>query len=292
MTEESVFPSTEGIEVVKYADGAFEDRMDAVATEVPVALVYNGISHTVMMATPENLKEFAVGFSLAEGIIRDISDIYDVEVLPACSGMRVELEIASECFLKLKERRRSMAGRTGCGICGIEQLSEVLRPLAELPETETFDASRLQRALAGMSAEQSIGMVTGCTHAAALLNDDGSVLACFEDVGRHVALDKLLGARALNGWKSKTVLVSSRASYEMVQKAASCGIEILFAISAATGLAVTAAKKANLTLGCFCRQGKVSVVNGGSRIKVSAARRETSAHHSAFSLLAHEMTSA
>lgn len=250
---------------------AFGESPDVVAEEVPVALVYNGISHAVMMALPADLEAFAVGFSLTEGIVTGVSDIYGIEVTPACGrGLQVELEISSEAFMRLKDRRRTLAGRTGCGVCGLEQISDVLRPIPELPRTASFDLGRLDAALDGMKAAQTAGDATGCTHAAALLDDEGGIVACLEDVGRHVALDKLLGARALNagkpGWESRTVLISSRASYEMVQKAASCGIEILFAVSAATGLAVDAARKAGLTLGSFCRPGRCTVVSCPERL--------------------------
>jgi len=112
---------------------------DVVAEEVPVALVYNGISHVVMMALPSDLEEFAVGFSLSEGIIQNRSEIYGMDVVPACRGVRVELEVSSESFMKLKERRRSLAGRTGCGVCGLEQINDVIRPVKPLPRTATFD---------------------------------------------------------------------------------------------------------------------------------------------------------
>lgn len=227
---------------------------DVVAEEVPVALVYNGISHVVMMALPSDLEEFAVGFSLSEGIIQNRSEIYGMDVVPACRGVRVELEVSSESFMKLKERRRSLAGRTGCGVCGLEQINDVIRPVKPLPRTATFDLQHLDRALAAMKACQLVGDVTGCTHAACLLDDHGGTIGCMEDVGRHVALDKLLGARGMRAptapeWNSRVVLISSRASYEMVQKAASCGVEVLLAVSAATGLAVETAEKAGAHAG-------------------------------------------
>ena len=185
---------------------------DVVAEEVPVALVYNGISHVVMMALPSDLEEFAVGFSLSEGIIQDRSEIYGMDVVPACRGVRVELEVSSESFMKLKERRRSLAGRTGCGVCGLEQINDVIRPVKPLPRTATFDLQHLDRALSAMKACQLVGDVTGCTHAACLLDDHGGTIGCMEDVGRHVALDKLLGARGMRAptapeWNSRVVLI-------------------------------------------------------------------------------------
>ena len=258
------------IEVARRKGDVFGASPDVVAEEVPVALVYNGISHAVMMALPSDLEAFGVGFSLTEGIVNSNSDIYGIDVIPACRGYRVELEVSSESFMKLKERRRSLAGRTGCGVCGLEQIGDVLRPIAPLPRTASFDLQHLDGALEGMKAAQLAGDVTGCTHAAALLDAEGGIIACVEDVGRHVALDKLLGLRAMNsgrpGWESRVALISSRASYEMVQKAATCGIEILFAVSAATGLAIDAAKKSGLTLGAFCRPGRCTVVSHPDRL--------------------------
>ncbi|MDN5449446.1 MAG: formate dehydrogenase accessory sulfurtransferase FdhD, partial [Enterobacterales bacterium] len=120
---------------------------DWVAEEVPVALVYNGISHVVMMASPKDFEAFALGFSLSEGIIRSPQDIYGMDVVPACNGVEVQIELSSRCFMALKERRRSMAGRTGCGVCGVEQITDVVRPLEPLPFTQTFDLQNLDQAL-------------------------------------------------------------------------------------------------------------------------------------------------
>lgn len=230
---------------------------DWVADEVPVALVYNGISHVVMMASPKDLTAFALGFSLSEGIIRTPQDIYGMEVQAACQGLEVQIELSSRCFMALKARRRSLAGRTGCGVCGVEQIGDALRPVAPLPFCQRFDLAVLDRALAQLRDVQTIGNLTGCTHAAAWLDGQGTLLGGCEDVGRHVALDKLLGLRAKQpAWQAGALLVSSRASYEMVQKAAMCGVEILFAVSAATSLAIEVAERCNLTLVGFCRPGK------------------------------------
>ncbi len=274
------YPCTRRTVVFSKRLGSYGPAEDSLAEEVPVALVYNGISHAVMMATPADLEEFAVGFSLTEGIVRDRSEIYGIDVLPACRGLRVELEISSERFMRLKERRRAMTGRTGCGLCGVDQLSEVIRPVAKLPSTASFSLRRIDHALAAMRQRQLLGDETGCTHAAALVSEAGDVIACFEDVGRHVALDKLLGARALSGpesrlHQSRIALVSSRASYEMVQKAASCGIEVLLTVSAATGLAVETAQKCGLTLVSFCRPGRATVLSRPDRIRQEEPVRAT-----------------
>lgn len=240
---------------------------DWVAEEVPVALVYNGISHVVMMASPKDFEAFALGFSLSEGIIRTPQDIYGMDVVPACNGVEVQIELSSRCFMALKERRRSMAGRTGCGVCGVEQITDVVRPLEPLPFTQTFDLQNLDQALRQLRSVQQIGDLTGCTHAAAWIDPQGELLGGCEDIGRHVALDKLLGIRAKQPWAQGAVLVSSRASYEMVQKAAMCGVEILFAVSAATTLAIDVAEKCNLTLVGFSKPGRGTVFTHPQRLR-------------------------
>ncbi|MEY0233119.1 formate dehydrogenase accessory sulfurtransferase FdhD [Providencia manganoxydans] len=240
---------------------------DWVAEELPVALVYNGISHVVMMATPKDLQDFAVGFSLSEGIIQSRQEIRGIDIVQGCHrGIEIHIELSSRRFMGLKERRRNLAGRTGCGICGTEQLDEIFKPIMPLPFTQTFSLSYLDHALTELKKVQEIGAITGCTHAAAWISPTGELVGGCEDVGRHVALDKLLGMKHRQNWQQGAVLVSSRASYEMVQKAASCGAEILFAVSAATSLAIEVAEKSNLTLVGFCRQGKATVFTHSSRI--------------------------
>ena len=241
---------------------------DEVAEEVPVALVYNGISHVVMMASPKDLEHFALGFSLSEGIIESPQDIFGMEVVPSCNGLEVQVELSSRRFMGLKERRRALAGRTGCGVCGVEQLNDIGKPVQPLPFTQTFDLADLDRALTHLNDFQPVGQRTGCTHAAAWVQPSGILAGGHEDVGRHVALDKLLGRRAIEGesWQQGAVLVSSRASYEMVQKSAMCGVEILFAVSAATTLAVEVAERCNLTLVGFCKPGRATIYTHPQRL--------------------------
>lgn len=241
---------------------------DFLAEEVPVALVYNGISHVVMMASPKDLELFAIGFSLSEGIIAHPQEIYGMDVVQACNGLEVQIELSSRRFMGLKERRRALAGRTGCGVCGVEQLNDIGKPVAPLPFTQTFNLGNLDKALEHLNDVQPIGQLSGCTHAAAWLLPSGEIVGGHEDVGRHVALDKLLGRRAREDavWQQGAALVSSRASYEMVQKAAMCGVEILFAVSAATTLAVEVAERCNLTLVGFCKPGRATVYTHPQRL--------------------------
>ncbi|MBU4682105.1 formate dehydrogenase accessory sulfurtransferase FdhD [Cedecea davisae] len=240
---------------------------DWLAEEVPVALVYNGISHVVMMASPKDLEAFALGFSLSEGIIESPSEIYGMDVLQSCNGIEVRIDLSSRRFMGLKERRRALAGRTGCGVCGVEQLSDIGRPVPPLPFTQTFTLAALDEPLGKMRNYQPIGELTGCTHAALWLDAEGKILDGREDIGRHVALDKMLGIRSRNPWHNGAALVSSRASYEMVQKAAMCGVEILFAVSAATTLAVEVAQRSNLTLVGFNRPGRATVYTHPQRLR-------------------------
>lgn len=244
---------------------------DFLAEEVPVALVYNGISHVVMMASPKDLELFAIGFSLSEGIIAHPQEIYGMDVVQACNGLEVQIELSSRRFMGLKERRRALAGRTGCGVCGVEQLNDIGKPVAPLPFTQTFNLGILDKALEHLNDVQPIGQLSGCTHAAAWLLPSGEIVGGHEDVGRHVALDKLLGRRAREDavWQQGAALVSSRASYEMVQKAAMCGVEILFAVSAATTLAVEVAERCNLTLVGFCKPGRATIYTHPQRLIVN-----------------------
>lgn len=228
---------------------------DEVADEVPVALEYNGISHAVMMASPYDLEDFALGFSLSEGILQDKSELYDCEVVTGCEGIQVQMQIASERFVALKDKRRNLTGRTGCGLCGAETLQQAIRQPAATVGTARFSAAQIHAGMRAMKAMQRLQRHTGATHAAAWMNTDGSVDLVREDVGRHNALDKLIGAMAeqQHDFASGAALITSRASYEMVQKSATMGISFLAAISAPTSLAIRLAEDANVTLVGFVR---------------------------------------
>jgi len=241
--------------IARMRAGNWTRAADQLAEEVPVALEYNGISHVVMLATPSDLEEFALGFSLSEGIIGSAQECYGIEVEPGEAGITVRLEIASERFMALKERRRNLSGRTGCGLCGTESLDQVLRPLPRVAGRQPLSAPGIRRALEGLRAFQPLNQVTGAMHAAAWCAYDGELRAVCEDVGRHNALDKLIGTMAHTGldFHDGFALITSRASVEMVQKAVTVGMPALVAISAPTGLAVRTAEKAGLTLLAFAR---------------------------------------
>ena len=242
------------------------ERQDTLAKEVPVALVYNDIAHTVMMCSPRDLEDFAMGFSLTEGIIDKPADIYGIDIEEVCNGMEARIELATRCFVALKDHRRTLTGRTGCGICGAEQIQQVYKNVAKLDRTLTFHILQFDTCLQQLYETQELGKQTGSTHAAAFFSAEGKLLAIREDVGRHVALDKLLGWHAKADKPRGFIVVTSRASYEMVQKTVSCGIEMLVAISAATDLAVQMAEQYNLTLVGFAREGRATIYSGKERL--------------------------
>ena len=242
------------------------ERQDTLAKEVPVALVYNDIAHTVMMCSPRDVEDFAMGFSLTEGIIDKPADIYGIDIEEVCNGMEARIELATRCFVALKDHRRTLTGRTGCGICGAEQIQQVYKNVAKLDRTLTFNIRQFDTCLQQLYEAQELGKQTGSTHAAAFFSVEGKLLAIREDVGRHVALDKLLGWHAKADKPQGFIVVTSRASYEMVQKTVSCGIEMLVAISAATDLAVQMAEQYNLTLVGFARESRATIYSGKERL--------------------------
>ena len=242
------------------------ERQDTLAKEVPVALVYNDIAHTVMMCSPRDLEDFAMGFSLTEGIIDKPADIYGIDIEEVCNGIEARIELATRCFVALKDHRRTLTGRTGCGICGAEQIQQVYKNVAKLDRTLTFNVRQFDTCLQQLYEAQELGKQTGSTQAARFFSTEGKVLAIREDVGRHVALDKLLGWHAKADKPQGFIVVTSRASYEMVQKTVSCGIEMLIAISAATDLAVQMAEQYNLTLVGFAREGRATIYSGKERL--------------------------
>ena len=214
----------------------------------------------VMMATPCDLEDFARGFTLTERIVQKPSEIYGIEVEPKGRGFEVEIEIASQRMVGLQEQRRSMAGRTGCGLCGVESLAAALRPVPVTASSVPVSRRSIERAMAALPGHQAINRDNGATHAAGWAAADGTLLAVREDVGRHNALDKLAGALARQGsvGDGGFVVVTSRCSYEMVQKAAAIGAAAIAAVSAPTSLAIETAEQANLALVAFVREGRLT----------------------------------
>ena len=249
-----------------------EDVAEVVAEEVPVALVYNGISHAVMLASPDNLEDFACGFSLSEAIVDAVAEIYDIDVVAHPGGIELRIDLASAAMQRLKTTRRMRTGKTGCGLCGIESLAQFDNDVhsaicsgagagegADIVQaTGVLTGAALHRAMAGLSQGQTLHAATGATHAAGWADWNGATLLTREDVGRHNALDKLIGALARQRIDTAggIAVVTSRASFEMVQKAARAGISVLAAVSAPTAMAVRLADAAGLTLAGFVRAGR------------------------------------
>jgi FdhD protein len=234
-----------------------------------VALVYNGLSHVVMMASPTDLEDFALGFSLTEGIIAAKSELTDCEILPAGEGIEARIEISSRAFFHLKEHRRAMQGRTGCGLCGVERLDQALRDLPKLNSELHVTPQAVHRALDVLPALQNLNRVTHALHAAAFCTPEGDIVAAREDVGRHNAFDKLIGALAKDGVETDNgfAVITSRCSFEMAQKAISAGIPILAAVSAPTHLAIKLAARYDLTLLALARADSMKLFTGARRIQ-------------------------
>lgn len=256
--------------VLRVQDGLCREAEDEVIEEVPVALVYNGISHAVMLASPTDLEDFALGFSLGEGILAGTGELYDLEVRTTCDGISVEMEISAARFMALKARRRSLAGRTGCGLCGVDSLANVTRvPGRRLARPDwVLSMDAVSEALRQLPHWQTLRQQTGAAHGAAWVGADGSIRCLREDVGRHNALDKLVGALARQGAAPGEgfALITSRASYEMVQKAASAGIGTLVAVSAPTAMAARQAEAVGMLLIGFARSRQLVVYSCASHL--------------------------
>lgn len=234
---------------------------DFVIQERPIALVYNGISHVVMMATPTDLVEFAKGFSLSEGIIPNLHALYTIDVQHSELGVVIEMNIASSAFVKLKLQRRQLVGRSGCGLCGIESLQQFEQLLPQV--TTPFNPhwlNQIEPAVKNLNLHQPLTALTGAAHAAAWV-EQGEIKAIFEDVGRHNALDKLLGYLATQNIHVAAgfVFMTSRASYELIRKCAQFNIAMLATISAPSTLAIDLATRAGLTLASFCREKRFAL---------------------------------
>ncbi|KQP41593.1 formate dehydrogenase accessory sulfurtransferase FdhD [Pseudorhodoferax sp. Leaf274] len=258
-------PGTRSVPVRR---GPGAPEADCVAEEVPVALEYNGISHAVMLATPLDLEDFALGFSLTEGIVDSRADVRDIALVEGGGGLTVQVQIASGCFARLKDKRRSLAGRTGCGLCGAESLPQAVQRPAPLQSGARFDAAAVSLAMQALDRSQPLRDASGATHAAGFADAQGRLLFVREDVGRHNALDKLVGALLVARAQVPQgfVVVTSRASYEMVGKTVRAGSALLAAVSGVTGLAIALAADANLALVGFARGDRLSVYTHSERV--------------------------
>ena len=226
-----------------------------IPAEVPVSLTYNGLSHVVMMASPSDLRDFVIGFSLTEGILQSPSQLLDLHIEDTDKGILLNAQIPDEIYKDLMARRRNIVGQTGCGLCGLIELEQVVRPLPKIDLAPRLSRQAAQKAVEALSDWQPLNRDTGAAHAAAFSDASGTIRLAREDVGRHNALDKLIGALAEAGLDPATgfAVLSSRCSYELVQKAIAARIPALVTISAPTELAVDMAKEGALTLIALAR---------------------------------------
>ncbi len=253
----------------QWRDGIVQERAEQIVEETPIVLVYNGIPHVVMMATPANLEDFMLGFSITEELIRTPADLQDVRVVRYGQGIEVQATVPAECEAVVASRSRRLTGRTGCGVCGTDSIDAVLKSLHPVAGGGTpITLTAIATALQSLAGHQTLNQAAGTVHAAAWARRDGTVLLVREDVGRHNALDKLIGGLLAQGVDSQNgfVVVTSRASFEMVQKATVLGAALLVAISGPTGLAVRVAEQAGLTLVGFARGDRLTVYTHPERL--------------------------
>jgi FdhD protein len=248
--------------------GSFSEGTRIIPEESAVALTYNGGTYAVMMATPQDLNDFAIGFSLSEGIIQSPDDIDSLDIVDLDDGIELRMWLARTKADRLSERRRHIAGPTGCGLCGIDSIAEAVRPAAIVAQGRSFQPREIMAAMQAIPAMQPINIETRAVHAAAFWTPARGIVALREDVGRHNALDKLAGALAQEKLSAGEgmVLLTSRVSVEMVQKTAAMGAPLMVAVSAPTALAVRMADAAGITLAAVARTDGFEVFTHPGRL--------------------------
>ena len=253
------------------AAGASEVTLRAVPEEVPVALVYDGSTQAVMMATPADLEDFAVGFSFTEGQISSPADITELSIVEQSDGIEARMWLVPEAGQHLASRRRAIAGPTGCGLCGVESLAAAVPPPPVVPQGLVISRDDVHRALTALAPAQELNIRTRAVHAAAFFTPATGALVVREDVGRHNALDKLVGAVLRSGATADAgfVVLTSRVSVEMVQKTAKLGAQVIVAVSAPTALALRTAEAAGITLIAIARADGFEIFTHPHRIAVS-----------------------
>ena len=262
-----------------WRDGGSSCGTRIIPEETAIALTYNGGTYAVMMGTPQNLADFAIGFSLSEGIVQSSDDIRSLEIIDLDDGIELRMWLAQANADHLNERRRHIAGPTGCGICGIDSIAEAVRPAAIVAEGRSFSSCEVMAAMQSIAPLQAINIETRAVHAAAFWMPGRGVVALREDVGRHNALDKLAGALAQARITASEgmVLLTSRVSIEMVQKTAAMGATVMVAVSAPTALAVRMADAAGITLAAIARADGFEIFTHPDRI-MSAAIAQGAVH--------------
>ncbi|HTQ35938.1 MAG TPA: formate dehydrogenase accessory sulfurtransferase FdhD [Steroidobacteraceae bacterium] len=261
-------PGIAALAVRRWRDGHWEEARDEVAEEAPVALTFNSIPHVVMLATPRDLTDLGRGFALTEALVAAPAEIRAAELKQDGEALEVALSVPQERLAVLLAQRRNLTGRTGCGVCGAETIAEAIRRPAPVASGGAIARAQLAQALRELRGWQTLGASTGSLHAAAWVDWQGGIRLVREDVGRHNALDKVVGALLEQGadLQQGFLIITSRASYEMVQKAATAGIRLLVAVSAPTALAVRLAQQANLTLVGFARDTQQVVYTHPERV--------------------------
>lgn len=259
-----------------WRDGRLADGTRLIPEETALALTFNGGTYAVMMGTPQDLRDFAIGFSLSEGIVRSPGDIETLDVVELDDGIELRMWLSSEKAALLSERRRHIAGPTGCGICGIESIAEAVRPAAVVTWGRSFSPREIMAAMASIAPLQKINIESRAVHAAAFWTPARGIVALREDVGRHNALDKLAGALAQQTIDASEgmVLLTSRVSVEMVQKTAAIGAPLMVAVSAPTALAVRTAEAAGITLAAIARRDGFEIFTHPERIAADAPATE------------------
>jgi len=250
-------------------DGRAAGKDASIAVEAPVALAYNDTPHVVMMASPGDLPDFALGFSLSEGILAGAEEMLGMAIEEGEIGIRIAMTIPRGRFAVLQKRRRNLAGRTGCGLCGVDDLTQIVRPIPPVASGISIDEGAIHRALEALPDHQVLNRQTGAVHAAGWADPTGALVIVREDVGRHNALDKLIGAMAREAIDPQRgfAVITSRCSFEMVQKTASFGIPILVAISAPTTMALRIARECDMTLVALARSDSVTLYANPRRVR-------------------------
>ena len=260
-----------------WRDGSLAAGTRLIPEETALALTYNGGTYAVMMGTPQDLRDFAVGFSLGEGIVQSPDEIDSLDIVELDDGIELRMWLAPSRAAAINERRRHIAGPTGCGICGIDSIAEAIRPAAIVPNGRSFLPREIMVAMASIAPLQQINVETRAVHAAAFWTPVRGIVALREDVGRHNALDKLAGALASEKISAAEgmVLLTSRVSVEMVQKAAAIGAPLMVAVSAPTALAVRTADAAGITLAAIARTDGFEVFTHPRRVIANVCAEET-----------------